>query len=150
MKRSQFSQSSILQTQTLIAESQLQQADLGLNKDANLTQKMLSARTSNPSLDERLRTIGIGDALKTQTDKLNYEVVFGHDWGTAQLSQNIDLDIIDVAKRPKSRRLHTSSSVKHALHNKRIQLKSQHMKSRGTVKKGERPIGAGTSSQFEL
>ena len=84
-----------------------------------------------PSLNQRIQSIESNlkpyETMKSPLDKYNYELVFGGSLGSTVHNQNINEDK-GLAKRPKSKRIHKSASVKTSLHKKRLVLKSQNMK----------------------
>lgn len=110
--------------------------------DKQLSEKLLNRRNSRKSLGEKLEDVDIMDTLKSVHDKYNYQLTYGFGWNTGEFSRPVHLQDIGAAKKPKSRKLHSSASVRNNLHQQRINMKSQNMK-RG-VKMAPPPFGKTT------
>jgi len=93
------------------------------------SQKLLSRKPSNKNMNNRMyATTDILETLKSTTDKYNYQIAYGPNWGTTQFNNPRGFDDIGIAKRPKSRMLHSSVSVRNMMHQQRSSIRSQNMK----------------------
>ena len=92
------------------------------------SEKILSRRSSKKSVTERLDEIDFMKTLKTPYEKLNYQIAYNPTWAKDSEGRPGIMSEFELAKRPKSRQLSSSASVRNLLHQKRLNLKSHNMK----------------------
>jgi hypothetical protein len=81
-------------------------------------EKILSRRSSRSSLTDKLGDINLIDTLKNPSDKFNYQLAYGLTSGQPK-NPSINYKDIGLAKRPKSRQLYSSATVRNTLHKNR-------------------------------